>query len=1039
MSLSSFSVKRRVAVTMFFLGVAVIGMVSFTKLSLDMFPNIEPPVVTVILPWMGASASDIEQKITEVLEDRLSSLPDLEDMASVSQDNMAVVQLTFDWGTDLHEATNNIRSLVGFAKKFMPEEVEDAMIYRMNMSQLPILMLGVTSAKGDVQAFSDLVEERVSNELARVDGVASVIIFNQRFKQVLVEVDNERLEAHGLSLAVLSQAIQASNLTLPAGTMDIGRSQYTLRVPGEFKNLEDIRDVVVGQSRTSGALVYLGDVATVSLGLEDELGKATLDGKNMMMMMLQRESGANTVDVARAATARINELKDELPEGLSVDIIVDLSETVVLMVESLKSAVYGGAVLVILVILVFLRRLRTSLVVAISIPLSLVGVFAMLAAGGLTLNMITLAALAISAGMVVDNSIVVLDNIVRHRESGKDARAASAEGASEVSGAVTASTLTTVSIFMPVLFVSGIIGIVFKELSYVVIMAIVASLLVSLMFVPVITCRLLGKRRVGSGRLAAWGERQFQRFEGAYGALIAMALRHRKTVVVLTLMVFGFGLFLIRIIGMDFMPMMDGGTVQIRAELPIGTNVDRTTEVARRIRDIIKKEVPESYRTFLRVGATRSGLSAIMGERTGANIATLGCRVPPLAERSRSTYEIADAIRPKVEAIPDLVSVEVNGANPIMQIGSTTGGKPLTVEVFADDIRQLRAAAVKVKEIMASTRGAVDVVTDLMDDNPEIRLDIDRKRAARLGVPVAAIASEVRTAMYGSAVTRFRGGDEDIDLFIRLREDQRAEESDIERLTIPSLSGKQIRLSSFARLEDDRSPLEIRRLDQQRMLRVMGGLSGRPLGDVAADLEKKIKAARAAGEIPESVSVRFSGDIKEQRAMVFDLSLALLLSILLVYMVMAGQFESLLDPFVVMFSVPFGITGVFLALPLTGITLSLTSFIGMIMLVGIVVNNAIVLVDYINQLRDRGLSLEEAIRTGGERRLRPVLMTALTTIGGMIPLALGGGEGAEMWRPLAVAVIGGLLFSTLVTLVLIPTVYALTDRWRKRGQAVLNS
>jgi HAE1 family hydrophobic/amphiphilic exporter-1 len=1037
MSLSSFSVRRRVAVTMFFLGVAVIGLVSFTKLSLDMFPDIEPPVVTVIMPWMGASATDIEQKVTENLEDRLSALPDLDDMVSVSQDNLAVVQLTFDWGTDLHEATNNIRALVGFAKRFMPDEVEDAMIYRMNMSQIPILMLGVTSAEGDVQAYSELIEERVSNELARVDGVASVIIFNQRLKQVLVEVDSERLEAHNLSLAELSAAIQSSNLTLPAGTMDIGRSQYTLRVPGEFDSLEDVRDVVVGQSRTSGAPVHLRDVATVSMGLEDELGRSTLDGQNMLMMMLQRESGANTVDVAQAAIARVNALKRELPDELDVDVILDLSETVVLMVDSLTNAVYGGAVLVILVVVLFLRRLRTSLVVVVSIPLSLIGVFAMLAAADLTLNMITLGAMAIAAGMVVDNSIVVLDNIVRHRESGKDAACAASDGASEVSGAVSASTLTTVSIFMPVLFVSGIIGIVFEELSYVVIMSIVASLLVSLMFVPVLTSRLLGEGEERKGKIHRWSERQFTRVEGAYGAVISFALRHRKKVVVLTLAIFGFGFFLIKIIGMDFMPMMDGGTVQVKAELPIGTNVDRTAEVAGRIREIIKKEIPESTMTFLRVGATRSGMAAIMGERTGSNIATVGCRVPKLSERDRSTFEMADAVRPIVEKIPDLVSVEVNGANPISQLGSTSGGKPLTVEVFADDIAELRSAAIKVKEIMAAIPGAVDVVTDLMDDNPEIRLDIDRKRAARLGVPMAAAASEVRTAMYGSAVTRYRGGEDDIDLFVRLRENQRAGEKDIERLSVPSVTGEQVRLASFARVKDARSPLEVRRMDQQRMLRVMGGLSGRPLGDVAKELEQKIAAARAAGEISNSVAIRFGGDIKEQRDMVVDLSLALLLSILLVYMVMAGQFESLLDPLVVMFSVPFGITGVFLALPLTGVTLSLTSFIGMIMLVGIVVNNAIVLVDYINQLRDRGMSLTEAIRTGGERRLRPVLMTALTTIGGMLPLALGSGEGAEMWRPLAVAVIGGLLFSTLVTLVLIPTVYALTDRWRKRGRAAM--
>lgn len=1034
MSLSSFSIRRRVTVIMIFLGVAVIGLVSFTRLSLDMFPEIEPPVISVITPWLGASASDVEKKVSEALEDRLAAVPDLDEMFSISQDNMSVIQLKFDWGTDLHEATNNIRSLVGFAKRFMPDDVDDSMIYRMNMSQIPVLVLGVTYDKGDVQQHSDMIDERISNELSRVDGVASLVIFNQRFKQVLVEADGKRLEAHNLSFSAISQAIQGSNLTLPAGTMDIGRSQYTVRVPGEFDSLEDIRKVVVGRSRTSGAPIYLSDVASVSLGIEDEIGKAEIDGKSMMMMMLQRESGANTVEVAQAAMARVEQLNTELPDGFAVNVIMDLSQNVVLMIDSLTDAVYGGAILVIIVVVVFLRRVRTSLVVVISIPLSLVGVFAMLAAGGLTLNMITLAAMAISAGMVVDNSIVVLDNIVRHRDLGKDEATAAAEGATEVGDAVTASTLTTVSIFIPVLFVSGIIGIMFKELAYVVIMSIVASLLVSLMFVPVFASRLLGRKKEQKNRLIVWSENLFTKFENGYGALIGMALRHKLGVVIATLGIFGFGIFLIKIIGMDFMPQMDGSNVQVRVELPIGTNVERTYQVANRIRSIIKAEVPEAQMIFLQAGASKSGLANILGDRTGANIASIGCRVPKLSQRSRTTFQIADAIRPQIEAIPDLVSVEVDGSNPMAKLGSTSGGKPLTVEVFSEDINELRAAALTVKNIMGRTPGAVDVVTDLMDDNPEIRVDIDRDRAARVGLPIAAIAMEVRTALYGNAVTRYRGDEDDIDVFIRLKEEQRKHERDILNLSVPSFIGEQIRLSSVADIKDDRSPLEIRRLDQQRMLRVLGGLSGRALGDVAADIEKQIHAARDAGEIPESVSIRLGGDIKEQRAMVVDLSLALLLSVLLVYMVMAGQFESLLDPLVVMFSVPFGITGVLLALPLTGVTLSLTSFIGMIMLVGIVVNNAIVLVDYINQLRDRGLSLTEAIRTGGERRLRPVLMTALTTIGGMLPLAVGGGEGSEMWKPLAVAVIGGLLFSTLVTLVLIPTVYALTDRWRKRGR-----
>jgi len=1036
MSLPSFAVRRRVTVAMIFLAVAVIGLVAFTKLSLDMFPDVEPPVVSVIMVWPGASATDVEQRVTDPLESRLASTPDLDEMTSISQDNVSVVQLKFDWGANLDEASNNVRSLANFAKREMPDDVEEPMLFRLSFSNLPIMLLGVTAKRGEIQEYSELIEDEIADELTRVDGVASVALFNQRFKQLQVEVDRERLAAHGLSLQQVAAAIQANNLSLPAGSVDMGWSTFTIRAPGEFETPADLENVAVSQSQTTGALVHVKDIASVHLGLEEAVNRATLNNKSTVMLMVQREAESNTVEVARAVTERIAKLNEELPEGLGVHVLMDLSQNVLMMVDSLSGALYWGGGIVVLVVVVFLRRLGSSLVVAASIPLSLVGVFGMLALGGYTLNMVTIAAMAIAAGMVVDNSIVVLDNIVRHQELGSAVEVAAAEGAAEVGNAVTASSLTTVSIFLPVLFVGGIIGIMFNDMAFVVIVSIVTSLLVSLMLVPVLALRLLPKnpRQAGRGRLAALGEGVLRRVERAYGALVRLALRHRKKVVLIAVLGFAGSFALTAIIGVDFMPQTDGGQIEVQVELPIGTKVDRTFEVADRIRRIIERRIPEAEAISLRAGASRSGIDAVLGGRQGSNIATIGCRVPRRKERARTTFEMADAIRPEIEAIPGLVSVEVSGQNPLARLVSGGAGKPLTVEVFARDIRELRAAARAIKGIVEKTPGTVDIVTDLMEDNPELRLRIDRDRAARLGVPIAAIASSVRMAMYGQPVTRYRGGDEDVDVFLRLSEGDRDEIADLENLTVPALTGAQIKLSSVASVEEGRTPLEIRRTDQQRMLRVMAGVVDRPLGDVANDVERSIERAMDEGEVDAGVAYRFSGDVKEQRAMLVDLSLALLLSILLVYMVMAGQFESLVDPLVVMFSVPFGITGVLLALPAAGVTLSLTSFVGTIMLVGIVVNNAIVLVDYANQLRDRGMELEEALSLAGERRLRPVLMTALTTVGGMIPLAVSSGEGSEIWRPFSIAVIGGLLFSTLVTLVLIPAVYALTDRWRRRGR-----
>lgn len=1038
MSLPSFSVRRPVLVTMVFLGIVVLGVLSFVRLPLDMFPKIEPPMISVITLWRGASARDIESKVTKNLEDQLAITPDLDEMSSVSQDNLSIVQLKFRWGVNLDEASNDVRRLSAMAKPLMPEEVDDPLLFRLNFAQLPIIMLAVTTEKGEIAAHGDFIEDQVVNDLQRVQGVASVTMFNQRQKQLLVEVDRRRMEGYSLSLQQIEGALKGNNLTLPAGTLELGRSVYTLRAPGEYQSLSDVENVIVGQNQ--GALVYLKDVARVSLGLEERTNEATANGQSSMMLMVQRESGANTVDVARAVQKRIKELDGLLaPRGFRVATIMDMSDTIVMMIGSLSEAVYLGGAIVFLVVLFFLRRMRTSLIVAVSIPTSLVAGFAMLALGGFTLNIITLAAMAIAVGLVVDDSIVSTDNIIRHLEQGEAPELAAARGAEEVQGAVTAATLTNAAIFMPVLFVGGLIGVMFKELSFVIIVTLAISLVVALLLVPVLARRFLrGAGTARQGWFFRFSERQMRLVERSYGRLIDWALANRKKTVAIALGAFAASLLLTRVIGIDFMPQSDGAMLTITTELPIGTNVDRTFAVARRIEEIVKRRVPEAQVISTRAGASQSGLAAVMGGRQGPNIATLMIRVPKRSQRSRSTFDMAEALRAEIHAIPDPVSVQIDGANPITRLASG-GQKPLTLEIFssAGSMGEMRAAARRIEALLRRTPGAVNVNTDLIDDNPELQLTIDRLAAARLGVPVAAIAAAVRTSMYGSAVTRYRGGDEDIDLFLRLRDQDRRAAADVMNLTVPSMSGAQIRLSALARLAEARSPLEIRRMDKQRQIRVMADVSGRALGDVAADVERRLAADRASGAIPASISTRFGGDVKEQRSMVVDLSLALLLAVLLVYMVMAAQFESMLDPFVVMFSVPFGITGALLALPLTGTTLSITAFIGMIMTVGIVVKNAIVLVDYINLMRERGLELAEAIRTGGERRLRPVLMTALAILGGMLPLALARGEGSEMWRPMAVSVIGGVLISTLVTLVLIPCVYALTDRWRRRGKSAV--
>lgn len=1035
MSLPSFSVRRRVTVCMIFLAIGVLGIISLFSLPLDMFPDIESPMVSVITPWPGASSKDIESKVTKTLETLLASTPDLDELSSISRDNVSTIQLKFRWGTNLDEATNNIRTFISQAKKDLPDDVDESMIFRLNLSQMPVVVLAVTSSGRDINEQSDYVEDHILNDLKRLDGVATVSMFNQRQQQLLVEVDRQRMEAYNLSLQQVGGALRANNLTLPAGTLDIGRSVYTIRAPGEYTSISDVENIIVGQQQNG--LVYLKNIAQVRLGIEEETNIATLNGQSALLLLVQRSSGANTVEVARAVKKRIEEIGQTLPSDLQISVAVDLSESVVRMIDSLSETIWVAIGLVSLVVLFFLRRWRSSLIVVLSIPASLVAAFAMFKAFDYTLNVITLASLVIAIGLVVDDSIVVIDNIVRHLELRKKTREAAVQGASEVSSAVTAATLTNMAIFMPILFVGGIIGIMFRSLAFVIIITLIASLLVALMLVPVLSQRFLRHNPVvrKENRFWHYSEKFMQWLEAGYGWIIRWALANRKKVVALAIGIFASSLLIIRIVGVDFIPKSDGGTVTVRIELPVGTNMKRTTLVAKRIEKIIREKIPESTSISIQAGASKNAIAAVMGNRQGDNIASITCRVVKRAQRKRSTFEMAEQIRPEIDAIPDIVSLELEGTDQMSKV-TGGGGKPVTIEIYSitGDIPELRKSARHIKEIMLQTPGAVDVTTDLMDDTPELQLSIDRLAAAQLGVPVASIAAAVRTSIYGNVETRYRGGTKDIDLFLRLREADRQQVTDLAHLTVPSLNGAQIRLASIAKIVEGRNPIEVRRLNQQRTLRVMANVSGRPLGDVARDIERSIAADQKAGKIPADIASRFSGDVKEQRIMVVSLSIALILSILLVYMVMAAQFESLLDPAVVLVSIPFGITGALIALPLTGTTISVTSFIGMIMLIGIVVKNAIVLVDYINLMRERGLSLEEAIQQGGERRLRPVLMTALAILGGMVPLAMGGGEGSETWRPMAIAVIGGVSVSTVVTLVLLPSIYALTDRWRKRGK-----
>ena len=1035
MSLPSFSVRRRVTTGMIFLAIGILGLVAFLRLPVDMFPDVELPTVSVITYYFGASASDVEEKVTDVLEETLAVTPNLEEISSVSKENVSVVTLQFAWGADLDEAMNGVRTQIDFAARDLPEDATDPLLLRVNLSMLPIVTLGVTSERGDIHEQGELVENLVANRIERLEGVASVSSMNQRSRQVLVEVDRQRLEDYGLSMQQLAGVIRMENLTLPAGTMDVGRTTYTLRVPGEFDSIDELRSVIVSQHQ--GSVVYLRDVATVTEGLEESDSVAMIDGHSAILYLVQRESGANTVDVARKVVELCRQLEAEIPEHLNVIVLDDQSASTLQMMGHLTNVVYSGALIVVVVAFLFLRRFRTTLIVGLTIPTCLIAVFAMLWAGDHTMNMVSMASIALAIGVVVDNSIVVIENIVRHIESGKTRVRGAVDGANQVFSAVVAASLTNVAIFAPVIFVGGLMGVFFDLFAYVIITAVGLSLLVAILLAPMLASLLIREQDVrSSGRLSSLLGRPMDWLEATYGRLIEKVVSSRRgvvfTVVVsfLTFLLTGSSALLV---GHDFLPSGEGGNLSIMARLPTGTSTEHTAGVARRIEAVIKRHVPEAHHSYFRVGRSKQGLD--VGTGAASNVAMVGVTLPPLSGRDRTNPEIEDALRAPLERIPGLVSLDVGGG-AFTSLSSGFGGGDLVIEIFSPNDRSARQAAERSREIVEATPGTTDIASDLMDEIPELRITVDRVRAARVGVPMAMVASAVRTSMHGHAVTRYRGGDQDVEIYLHLRPEDRASIDAVRNVTVPSMSGSQIRLGNIARVSEEGSPVEIRRLEGNRALRVMANVDGRPLNEVRADLETAFAGARARGEISPEVEVRFAGDIEEQREMIGDLTLALTLAILLVYMVMAAQFESFLDPFVIMFSVPFGVTGVFVALLLTGSTLQVTSFMGMIIIVGIVVNNAIVLIDYINVMRREGMELREAVITGGARRLRPVMMTSLTTIGGMLPLALATGEGAAIWRPMGVACVGGLLVSMLVTLVLVPAMYVATERWRRLERSV---
>ncbi|MCB9699127.1 MAG: efflux RND transporter permease subunit [Alphaproteobacteria bacterium] len=1010
------AIRRPVLVTVLFLVISLFGAVSFTRLPVDLFPEIEPPVMSVITVYPGASASDVEAKVTETMEEALGAVSGVEQLSSVSRDSLSVVTLRFDFGANLDAAVNDVRQRLDFTKRQLPDDVEDPQIFKFDTSAFPIVIFAVSSQTMDVRAERDLIEDLVMEPMRRIDGVGSVQIFNAPDIVVRVDVDRDRLVAQGLVLSQVAQALRASNVTVPAGTIDVGAMEFAVRVPGEVTSLDELRETVLTRS-PSGGVVRLGDVANVVEGIDDVTERALVNGHVTVAGGVLKRSGANTVEVAEQVLAQLERVQETLPEGMEINIVNDSSEFIVRMVGNLQSTVALGGVLVLVVTLLFLGRLRPSLIVAASIPASMIIAFLVMFVAGYTINAITLMAMALGIGMVVDNAIVVLENITRFVDEGVDSSEAARRGASEVSGALLASTATTVVIFAPMIFVSGLVGIMFGQLAVVMIVTIGASLFVAVTLTPMLSARWIQPQAGGKKRLF---DRAMDAVERLYGRVLAVALRWRGTTVAGGTVIAASTLCLMGLLGTDFIPNQDSGEVRVTLELPVGTNVDRTAALAADLASAFREQ-SEVRMVFERSGQSSTGFGSVMGSKEGSNVATVTARLVSLDERSRSSEEVARAALARLGPIPEAVNVDVVAGSMMTQLLGM-GAKPVKIEVLGSNFDTMQEVAADLARRIDAVPGTVDVAADLLQTRPEIRFEISKELASRAAVPYASAATELRTAMAGTVATRYTGGDTPLDVVVRLRDEDRDDVSDLGQVPVQSVLKSVLRVGDIGDVSEGEVPIEIKRVDKARMVTVGAGVEGRSLGDVAADVD----AILADLTVPPGVTVRYAGSVEEQRESFADLFALLALGFFLVYLVMAAQFESWLDPFVIMFSIPFAITGAIGALILTGTTLSVPGFLGLIILLGIVVNNAIVLLDYVKVLEESGVARVDALRQAGERRLRPVLMTTLTTMGGMLPLAVASGAGAEIWAPMGRTAFGGLLVSTVVTLVLVPVMYSVT-------------
>jgi hydrophobic/amphiphilic exporter-1 (mainly G- bacteria), HAE1 family len=1030
MSIPRTAIQRPIMMAMISAIVILLGAISLTRLPVDLLPDIQQPTITVRMNYPGVGPLEIEELITRPLEQALSAVAGLEQLNSSSSEGNANLRLNFAWGIDLNEAMNDMRTRIDRVRGRLPEDADPPTIFKFDSNSSPIMGLGV-EGNYDRVTLRELAENVLSPRLERVPGVASVTVNGGLRRQIHVELSKEKIQALDLSVDRVVNILRTENQNIPLGEIYRGDMTYLVRSQGQFSNLDQIRDLVV--LTRQNVPVYLRDIAEVKDSTEDVRSVLRINGKAGVRMNVQKQSGTNTVQIAQAVRHEVDRINREVP-GVRLTIIDDSARFIERSINAVKEHVMIGSVLVIIVIFLFLRNFRSTLIVCTSIPISVIGTFALLYFSGLTLNTMTFGGLALGVGMIVDAAIVVLENSFRHMEHhGKDRRTASIDGSEEVWSAILASILTHIAVFVPLLFLTGISSIMFRQLSVVVVFSLAMSLFVAVTLVPVLCSKLLvlpppRDQRTGlGGKLYTLSERALDAMDDGYRRMIHLALAHRPTVIGLSIASVIAAVFIMRSIPTEFSTQADEAQVNVNVELAIGTRVERTDAVLARLEEMIPQLVPEVVSMIVSGGGGGQGGGGFGPGGGSGHRGQVQLMLKPKDERKRSSEQIAFELRRQLSGLPGVIiranaSGGNNQMNRFLSGGNNNGGR-LALEIRGEDLGDARRLAQDAKALMDNTPGIADARVGRDEGRPELAVRVDRPKAALLGLTVTSIANTIRTNVAGTQAAMYREHGNEYPIVVRLREAERQQVGDVQDVLVSSAQGQVLPAKNLLTVERETGPVQIERKNQQRIVTV----SAEPEATLSEAVQAVETRLPQLG-VPKEFNVGFGAEVEEQAKAFNQLRMVLILALVLVYAVMASQYESLRDPFIIMFSVPTAAIGIVLALKLTGTSFNMQAYIGIIMLAGIVVSNGILLVDYTNVLRRRdGLPLREAVELAGRTRLRPILMTSIATALGLVPMSLGIGEGSELQVPLARVVIGGLTTSLLITLVLVPTVYTLFE------------